>query len=224
MELCFGCWGAEMNLIRIYEAYQRDPAFVDLRSFRNPFVPGVGPAYRPLAVLIGEAPGRNEAERQQPFVGAAGQLLDSLLGSVRLKREDVFITNLVKYRPTVGIPGSLQNRPPSDAEKLASLPYLRDEVIALDSGLIVPLGAHSLGAVLPGHSISEVHGRVFRKSGGWRVLPLFHPAAALYNPQLKDTLFEDFKRLKEAIRDKSKLRSGRGVPASHGRVSRRRGR
>jgi uracil-DNA glycosylase family 4 len=215
MELCYGCWSIEMRLIQIYDAYQRDSAFGGLRSFSNPFVPGNG-SLEPKAILIGEAPGRNEARLLMPFVGAAGQLLEELLGSVQLDRDDVFITNLVKYRPVAGEPEAFVNRPPSDSEKIASLPYLRDEVLALGCKLLVPMGAHALSAVLPGHSISEVHGRVYRKAGGWCVLPLFHPAAALYNPQLKETLFEDIKRLREAINDKGKLRPQRGVPARRG--------
>lgn len=191
------------SLIPIYRAYQSDAAFARLRADDNPFVPGMG-SLSPRAILIGEAPGKNEARLCMPFVGAAGDLLEQLLSSIKLDRDDVFITNLVKYRPVIRdleMAGSAAaNRPPTDQEKLASLPYLRDEVMAVDCKLLVPMGAHALSAVLPNHVVSEIHGRVFNKAGGWRVLPLYHPAAALYNQSLKPVLFEDFKKLKEAIR------------------------
>ncbi len=135
-------------------------------------------------VFIGEAPGKNEDEQGRPFVGAAGKLLDEMLASINLSREDVYITNIVKYRPP-------NNRDPLPEEKQAFLPYLTKQIEAIDPKLIVTLGRHSMEVLLPGLKISSCHGQPKRYNG--RVyLPLFHPAAALYNGGLRQTLFDDF--------------------------------
>lgn len=142
-------------------------------------------------VFIGEAPGKNEDQLGRPFVGAAGKFLDEMLGHIDLKRADVYITNIVKYRPP-------NNRDPEPAEKAAFAPYLQKQLAIISPKLIVTLGRHSMECFLPGLKISQVHGQPKRKDG--RVyLPLFHPAAALYNGGMRQTLIDDFGRIPEII-------------------------
>lgn len=135
-------------------------------------------------VFIGEAPGKNEDEQGLPFVGAAGRFLEELLNTIGLKRSDVYITNIVKYRP----PG---NRDPLPDEKAAFLPYLRSQLEIIKPKLVVTLGRHSMDSLLPGLQISKVHGQPKRYKGQV-YLPLFHPAAALYNGAMRQTLIDDF--------------------------------
>lgn len=142
-------------------------------------------------VFIGEAPGKNEDIEGKPFVGSSGKLLAEMLESISLKRQDVYITNIVKYRPP-------NNRDPLPDEKLAFLPYLQAQLDVIDPDLVVTLGRHSLNCFLPDLSISQVHGQPKRYKG--RVyLPLFHPAAALYNGSMRQTLMEDFGRIPTII-------------------------
>jgi DNA polymerase len=148
-------------------------------------------------VFIGEAPGKHEDEQGIPFVGAAGRFLNEMLASINLKREDIYITNIVKYRPP-------DNRDPSPEEKAAFLPYLMQQIAVIQPKLIVTLGRHSMEAMLPGLKISQVHGQPKRYKGQV-YLPLFHPAAALYNGGLRSTLQEDFARI-PAILEKLEFR------------------
>lgn len=135
-------------------------------------------------VFIGEAPGKNEDLQGKPFVGAAGNFLNEMLESIGLKREDVYITNIVKYRPP-------NNRDPFPEEKAAFLPYLQKQLEAIRPKLVVTLGRHSMDVLLPGLKISQVHGQPKRYKGQV-YLPLFHPAAALYNGGMRQTLIDDF--------------------------------
>jgi DNA polymerase len=138
-------------------------------------------------VIIGEAPGKREDEQGTPFVGASGKFLAEMLVSINMRREQVYITNIVKYRPP-------NNRDPSTDEKAAFLPFLERQLDVIDPLLVVTLGRHSMSCFLPGLQISEVHGEPKRK--GDRVfLPLYHPAAALYNGGLRQTLVEDFQNI-----------------------------
>lgn len=192
-------------------------------------------------VFIGEAPGKNEDIQGLPFIGAAGKFLNEMLALIGLKREDVYITNIVKYRPP-------ENRDPLPSEKQAFLPFLWRQIITINPKLIVTLGRHSMESFLPGGSISTVHGqpkRIKVLAGGpsvsamqgagekrtesykqygegasesatqqratsdsgasgsagrqavtsWVILPLFHPAAALYNGGMRQTLIDDFMRI-----------------------------
>jgi uracil-DNA glycosylase family 4 len=135
-------------------------------------------------MFVGEAPGAKEDELGRPFVGAAGKFLDEMLASIDLKREDVYITNIVKYRP----PG---NRDPLPEEVAAFKPFLLEQLEVISPKLTVFLGRHSMNVFLPQLRISQAHGRAFRKDG--RVsMPLYHPAAALYNGGLRDQLLADF--------------------------------
>jgi DNA polymerase len=135
-------------------------------------------------VLIGEAPGKNEDLQGKPFVGAAGKFLNEMLAMIGLKREDVYITNIVKYRPP-------NNRDPYPDEKETFLPFLQEQLSIIQPLLIVTLGRHSLNCFMPGLQISQIHGQPKRKDGQI-YLPLFHPAAALYNKAMRQTLIDDF--------------------------------
>ena len=160
------------------------------------------PVYEMMApssgiVFIGEAPGRNEDKQGKPFVGAAGKLLDELLKSIDYTREDVYVTNVVKYRPP-------SNRDPSVEEKDACRVWVNAELIFLKPKVIVTLGRHALERFLPNLKISLVHGQPYSHSTGIPIFPMYHPAAALYNPNLKDTLAKDFERMKKFLNGKIK--------------------
>jgi DNA polymerase len=155
----------------------------ELRKTATQLVFGDGPADAEL-VFIGEAPGKNEDEQGKPFVGAAGRFLNEMLEMIGLTRQDIYITNIVKFRPPA-------NRDPLPEEKSAFLPYLESQLEVIQPKLVITLGRHSLNCFLPDLSISQVHGRPKRYKG--RVfLPLFHPAAALYNGGMRQTLIDDF--------------------------------
>ncbi|NTW13632.1 MAG: uracil-DNA glycosylase [Candidatus Moranbacteria bacterium] len=162
-----------------------------LRKEATQAVPGSGSASAEI-VFIGEAPGKNEDLKGVPFVGAAGIFLEEMLLSVGLRREDIYITNIVKYRPP-------ENRDPFPPEISDCAEWLREQITLIDPLLIVTLGRHALNHYLPDQKISEVHGKAFRKtyaSIGTRVLvPLYHPAAALYNGSMRNTLKMDFMRI-----------------------------
>ncbi len=148
-------------------------------------------------VFIGEAPGAEEDKQGRPFVGRAGQFLNEMLSLVGLKREDVYITNVVKYRPP-------DNRDPLPEEKEAFLPYLFKQLAIIKPKLVVTLGRHAMNVFLPQLKISQAHGRALRKNG-IVYLPLYHPAAALYNGSMRDVLISDFKKIPIII---NKLKEG----------------
>jgi DNA polymerase len=135
-------------------------------------------------VFVGEAPGKNEDLQGVPFVGAAGKFLDEMLDSVKLIRSDVYITNIVKYRP----PG---NRDPLPEEKAEFLPYLHQQLEVIKPKVLITLGRHSMESFIPDHRISKIHGQP-KRVRGQVILPLYHPAAALYNGGLRQTLLDDF--------------------------------
>lgn len=143
-------------------------------------------------VFIGEAPGKKEDETGVPFVGAAGKFLEEMLTSIKQKREDIYITNIVKYRPP-------ENRDPLPEEKDACATWLKDELNLINPKLIVFLGRHSMSHFFPDLKISNAHGKLLRtKLDGINTeyfLPLYHPAAALYNGGLRQELFKDFKKI-----------------------------
>jgi DNA polymerase len=153
-------------------------------------VPGEGSPTADV-VLIGEAPGASEDRTGRPFVGSAGKLLDRLLAEAGLRREDVFITNVVKARP----PG---NRDPKADEVAHHLPWLEAQLEILSPRLLVLLGRHALNRFASGVKITETHGHVLERDGR-RLFPMFHPAAALRNPKLRATLHEDARALREAL-------------------------
>jgi uracil-DNA glycosylase family 4 len=142
-------------------------------------------------VFIGEAPGKKEDEQGIPFVGSSGQFLNDMLQSIHLNRNQIYITNIVKYRPP-------NNRDPLPQEKEHFLPYLERQLDAINPLLVVTLGRHSTSVFLPDQQIGKIHGQAKRKDG--RVyLPLYHPAAALYNGGMRQTLIDDFSRIPEIL-------------------------
>jgi DNA polymerase len=163
-------------------------------------------------LFIGEAPGKNEDQKGEPFVGAAGKFLNEMLAMVDLSREDVYITNIVKYRPP-------NNRDPLPDEKAAFLPYLQAQLEVIQPKVVVTLGRHSMNCFLPDLQISKIHGQPKRIRINMRhqaermqegetgvspetshgmpivIMPLFHPAAALYNGGMRQTLIDDFAKI-----------------------------
>lgn len=139
-------------------------------------------------VFIGEAPGKKEDLQGKPFIGAAGKFLDRMLAEANMVRDDVYITNIVKYRPP-------NNRDPRPDEKKAFWPYLIEQLQIINPKVIVTLGRHSMEYFLPGMTIGEVHGAAQIITLGDEtvtIVPLYHPAAALYNGKLRQTLIDDF--------------------------------
>jgi len=126
------------------------------------------------------------------FIGSAGKFLDEMLGLINLKRQDIYITNIVKYRPP-------ENRDPLPEEKSAFLPYLESQLEVIQPKLVVTLGRHSLNCFLPDLQIGQVHGKL-QTYNGRNFLPLFHPAAALYNGGMRQTLIDDFKLIPSIIK------------------------
>ena len=164
----------------------KDNVCPDLAQSATQLVFGDGDVDSDL-IFIGEAPGKNEDLQGKPFVGAAGKFLNELLASIGLERSQVYITNIVKYRPP-------ENRDPFPDEKAAFLPYLNKQIAVIGPKLIVTLGRHSLNCFLPTLQISQVHGQPKRFKGNV-YLPLFHPAAALYNGGMRQTLVDDFSKI-----------------------------
>ncbi len=166
----------------------------DLAENATNLVMGVGNPNAEV-MFIGEAPGKNEDLQGEPFVGAAGKFLDEMLALVGMERKDVYISNIVKYRPP-------NNRDPLPDEKKAFWPYLLQEINIIRPKIIATLGRHSMEYFLPEMKISTVHGQPKRiRLGNDRVviLPLFHPAAALYNGAMRETLISDFETVPEII-------------------------
>jgi len=148
----------------------------------------VGPCPADIMV-VGEAPGFNEDRQGEPFVGAAGHLLDTLLARIGLGRSDVYITNVLKCRPP-------QNRDPMPNEAESCSPYLVRQLAMIKPKVVLVLGRHALERLLPGQgSISRVHGSLVRR-GDVAYVPLYHPAAALHNGALVADLEHDFDRVK----------------------------
>jgi DNA polymerase len=163
---------------------------------RTQAVPGEGhPSTEVL--FVGEGPGFNEDRQGRPFVGAAGAFLTELLGSVGWRRDEVFITHVVKCRPP-------DNRDPEPDEIAACAPYLRRQAEALDPALIVTLGRHSMGRFMPGARIGQVHGTTRPAepetgARGAQVFAMYHPAAALHQGSLRQTLLDDMARVPGAL-------------------------
>ena len=157
---------------------------------RKKAVPGEGSANAEI-VFIGEGPGFYENEQGRPFVGAAGKFLDELLTQAGLKREEVFIGNVVKCRPP-------SNRDPMPEEIAACNEYLDRQIAAISPKVIVTLGRYSMAKFLPNAKISSVHGQAVQ-IGGRLVIPMYHPAAALHQPSLKNDVERDFARLPEQV-------------------------
>jgi DNA polymerase len=147
-------------------------------------------------VFIGEAPGKNEDIEGRPFVGAAGRFLAEMLDGIKMKREDIYITNIVKYRPP-------NNRDPLPEEKEACNEWLINELKIISPKLIIFLGRHSMTRFFPDEKIGEIHGKLLIKNtkelGRQSFMPLYHPAAALYNGGMREILIKDFRKIPKAL-------------------------
>jgi len=160
----------------------------------NKSVPG-GPNPNAQIVFIGEAPGYWEDQKGIPFCGAAGNLLDKLLAEINLKREDIFIGNILKHRPP-------NNRDPLPEEITACTPFLKQQLLIMKPKIIVTLGRFAMNYFIPNVYISHVHGQVKRISWEQLILtifPVYHPAAALRNGNMMNSLREDFVKIPQII-------------------------
>jgi len=167
-----------------------------LSATRTHVVPGEGSPTAQV-VFVGEAPGAREDQAGRPFVGASGRLLDDLLASIGLRREEVFILNTVKCRPP-------ENRSPQRSEIAACAPLLSRQLQLLQPQVIATLGRHALAVFAPSAKIAEVHGRPYAQTAGVEhgsavLFPLYHPAAALHNGSLRPTLEHDMAALREYL-------------------------
>jgi uracil-DNA glycosylase family 4 len=167
-----------------------------LHQGRTRAVPGEGPDDADI-LFIGEAPGFHEDQQGRPFVGAAGRFLEELLASIDLKREQVFIANVIKCRP----PG---NRDPLPEEIEACKPFLDRQIELIKPQLVVTLGRFSMARAFPKARISHIHGQP-RKIGGVIYYPMYHPAAALHQPSLRRTVVEDMRRIPELIEQAAQI-------------------
>ncbi|HEY4519491.1 MAG TPA: uracil-DNA glycosylase [Candidatus Paceibacterota bacterium] len=175
----------------------------ELSTYRkqNNYFPVLGEGSHTAKIMfIGEAPGRNEAKTGRPFCGAAGRILDDLLASIGMPREDVYITNIVKDRPP-------ENRDPLPVEIELYAPFLDRQIEIIQPNVLATLGRFSMeyimrkfGLSFELESISNAHGKVYDASASYgpiKIVPLYHPAAAIYNQSLKGTLKKDFQALKK---------------------------
>jgi uracil-DNA glycosylase len=167
-----------------------------LHETRTKAVPGEGNADTEV-MFVGEGPGQNEDRKGRPFVGRAGDLLVKFLATLRWRRDEVFITNIVKCRPP-------DNRDPEPDEIAACAPYLRRQLEVIDPALVVTLGRHSLGRFMPGSRISQVHGTVrpvdpATGAANALVFAMYHPAAALRTPDIERTSYDDVASIPAAL-------------------------
>ena len=181
-----------------------------LHETRTQAVPGEGSPDTEV-VFVGEGPGFNEDRQGRPFVGRAGDLLTKFLGTLRWRRDEVFITNIVKCRPP-------DNRDPEPDEVAACAPFLRRQLEILDPAVVVTLGRHSLGRFMPGERISQAHGTVRPidpATGARRALgfALYHPAAALRTPDIERQSYEDVASIPTALLE-ARARRASATPAS----------
>jgi DNA polymerase len=161
-----------------------------LAKGRKNAVPGEGPSAVDI-MFIGEGPGYHENQQGKPFVGQAGAFLDELLAAADLKREEVFITNVVKCRPP-------NNRDPMPEELTACAHYLDEQIALLDPKVIVTLGRFSMAKFIENGKISQIHGKS-HKVGKRLIVTMYHPAAALHQPALRPALVEDFAKLPQLL-------------------------
>jgi uracil-DNA glycosylase len=182
---------APAERLKILEEYVRTCKRCSLNATRTNAVPGAGPVDADV-MIVGEAPGFNEDMQGKPFVGAAGKLLDTLLGQIGLDRESVYITNVLKCRPP-------QNRDPMPNEVEACSLFLQRQLEWIQPKVVLILGRHALERLLPGFGpISRVHG-TFVERGDIAYVPLYHPAAALHNGSLVSDLQRDFDKVREYL-------------------------
>ncbi|MGQ9626182.1 MAG: uracil-DNA glycosylase [Anaerolineae bacterium] len=168
----------------------------ELSQGRNKAVPGEGPEDAEI-MFIGEAPGFHEDRQGRPFVGPAGQFLEQLLASINLKREEVYICNVVKCRPP-------NNRDPLPAEIETCRPYLDKQIELIKPKLIVTLGRYSMARYFPNANISNIHGKP-KRVGDVIYYPMFHPAAALHQPRYRQAIEEDMLKIPKLLAELEKV-------------------
>lgn len=183
-------------------ACQKCPLYIEREKSNFFAVPGEG-SPRARIIFIGEAPGLNEAKTGRPFCGQAGKILDELLESTSIKREEVYITNIVKDRPP-------ENRNPKPEEIIACSPYLDRQIECINPEVVCTLGNFSTSYIMEKYGlkekiqgISKIHGKVFDIGtlfGKMKIVPLYHPAVATYNINMKKVLEDDFKILNNLSR------------------------
>lgn len=174
-----------------------------LAAMRTHAVPGEGPLNAEV-LLIGEAPGMNEDKQGRPFVGQSGQFLEELLAAAGLKRHEVYICNVLKCRPPA-------NRDPAPVEIDACRDYLDEQIDMVDPLVVVTLGRFSMAKWFPGQTISRIHGTVKLVEGRF-VVPMFHPAAALHQQNLRSTILNDFRTV-PAVLERARRQRAREAPA-----------
>lgn len=168
----------------------------ELGKGRTQAVPGEGPENAEI-MFIGEAPGFHEDRQGRPFVGAAGKFLEELLASINLKREEVFICNVIKCRP----PG---NRDPLSDEIAACKPFLDKQIELIRPKLIVTLGRYSMARYFPNTQITRIHGQP-KRIGNRIYYPMFHPAAALHQPKWRSVVQEDMLKIPQILKEAEQL-------------------
>ncbi|MBI5947233.1 MAG: uracil-DNA glycosylase [Chloroflexi bacterium] len=177
-----------------------------LAKTRTHAVPGEGPLDAEV-MFIGEAPGQNEDRQGRPFVGAAGQFLDELLAAAGFRRSEVYICNVLKCRPPA-------NRDPLPGEIEACRDYLDEQIDLINPDVIVTLGRFSMARWFAGQAISRIHGKIEEIDGRFYV-PMYHPAAALHQQALRETILADFRRLPEILA-RARARHAREMTAPAG--------
>ena len=174
----------------------------------KPLVFGEGKADHPPVMLIGEAPGEQESLQGRPFVGKAGKNLDGFLAVLEMRREDIYISNVVKIRPTkVSEKGRMSNRPPNKEELALFTPFLYEEILRVQPKIIVTLGNVALKALCgPKAIIGDMHGRTAevtvrheKQEASFPIFPLYHPASIIYNRSLQDVYDSDLQSLKKVL-------------------------
>lgn len=168
----------------------------DLYKTRNSAVPGEGPEDAQI-VFIGEAPGFHEDRQGRPFVGAAGKFLEELLASIKLRREDVYICNVIKSRPP-------ENRDPLPNEIEACASFLDRQLAIIKPKVIITLGRFSMAKFFADASISRIHGQPMKREGV-TYIPMFHPAAALHQPKYRSMIEQDFLKIPQILAEISHI-------------------
>lgn len=175
----------------------------ELVRYATRAVPGEGPEQDGI-LFIGEAPGWHEDQQGRPFVGPAGQFLESLLASINLKREQVYITNVVKHRPP-------ENRDPLPAEIVACRPWLERQIELISPKMIVTLGRYSMAMFFPGKSISKIHGTA-QKRGNVIYYAMYHPAAALHQQSLRQEIEADMLKIPSVLAEVENVAETKSQP------------
>lgn len=190
-----------MKTLQEVNEYWEKHCLCQLRLTTKRSVPGAGDPNASI-IFIGEAPGKKEDETGLPFVGAAGKFLDEMLHTIKIKREEVYITSIVKYRPP-------ENRDPTPKEKDDCQEWLHEQINTIKPFLVVFLGRHSMNHFFPELKISEAHGTLIHASipgiNPQYFLPLYHPAAALYNGGMRAALLKDFKNIPLILKKVKKM-------------------